>query len=69
MWGSAVGRLPIFRVADLMLREEKADGERGVCSCTSGSVFYCNTVTHIPLHLDVGAELSRDSVFTHSRVW
>lgn len=42
VWGSAVEWLPIFRVADPVLCEEKADGERGVCSCTPGSVFCCN---------------------------
>lgn len=41
VWGSAVEWLPIFRVADPVLCKEKADGERGVCSCTPGSVFCC----------------------------
>ena len=37
MWGSAVGWLPIFRVADPVLCEGKADGERcvGTLVCAS----------------------------------
>lgn len=48
MWGSAVELLPIFRVADPVLCKEKADGERGVCSCTPGSVFYCKLYPSAP---------------------
>lgn len=61
MWGSAVGQLPIFRVANPMLCEGKADGVRGVrgrlClppgrphlrSCAAGSAFYSHLYCSMP---------------------
>lgn len=40
---------------------------REVCAPAPQVVF--STVNYTPLHLDVGAELSRDSVFTYSSIW